>query len=97
MLLFKLAATVAIVGTVVAGRGGSNVSQNGECGNNGMTCLGSYSGNCCSQYGYCGNSDAYCGEGCQAGFGECHEKDGNSGHGSKDGIMRISKSGRDLF
>ncbi|KXS12978.1 carbohydrate esterase family 4 protein [Gonapodya prolifera JEL478] len=26
---------------------------------------------CCSQYGYCGSTDAYCGTGCQPGFGTC--------------------------
>lgn len=71
MLLFNLIATLAIANTVVAG-GGSKISQNGKCGSsNGLTCLGSDSGNCCSQYGYCGDSDAYCGKGCQSGFGEC--------------------------
>lgn len=33
----------------------------GSCGKN----------NCCSQYGYCGISDAYCGDGCQSGYGAC--------------------------
>ncbi|OAL44265.1 hypothetical protein IQ07DRAFT_463352, partial [Pyrenochaeta sp. DS3sAY3a] len=26
---------------------------------------------CCSQYGWCGSTDAYCGGGCQPGFGSC--------------------------
>jgi hypothetical protein len=48
------------------------VSDSGECGN-GVTCLGSPYGNCCSGSGYCGSSDAYCGveNGCQSGFGSC--------------------------
>ncbi|KAF2751120.1 carbohydrate-binding module family 18 protein [Sporormia fimetaria CBS 119925] len=46
------------------------VSKNGSCGN-GVTCLGSVFGNCCSQYGYCGSSKDYCGTGCQTAFGTC--------------------------
>ena len=29
------------------------------------------SSNCCSQFGYCGTTPAYCGTGCQAGYGTC--------------------------
>ncbi|KAH7341226.1 hypothetical protein BKA66DRAFT_543947, partial [Pyrenochaeta sp. MPI-SDFR-AT-0127] len=29
-------------------------------------------GNCCSQYGWCGKTTAYCGHGCQKGFGKCN-------------------------
>ncbi|KAJ8116161.1 hypothetical protein OPT61_g2355 [Boeremia exigua] len=49
------------------------VSTNGECGasSNGLTCLGSEFGDCCSQYGYCGSTSAFCGTGCQSGFGKC--------------------------
>ncbi|KAF2198531.1 hypothetical protein GQ43DRAFT_378419, partial [Delitschia confertaspora ATCC 74209] len=54
--------------TVVLG----HVSQDGACGGYGRkTCLGSTFGNCCSQYGWCGRTDAYCGKGCQPGFGAC--------------------------
>ena len=28
---------------------------------------------CCSSYGFCGTTDAYCGAGCQAGFGLCDD------------------------
>jgi len=47
-----------------------DVSVDGTCGN-GLTCLGSHWGQCCSEHGYCGNSDAYCGRGCLPAFGEC--------------------------
>jgi hypothetical protein len=36
-----------------------------------MTCSGGKFGDCCSQYSYCGSSSAYCGTGCQPGFGKC--------------------------
>ncbi|OAL45803.1 hypothetical protein IQ07DRAFT_683728 [Pyrenochaeta sp. DS3sAY3a] len=41
-----------------------------KCGptNNNLVCAPSY---CCSQYGYCGKTTAYCGTGCQSGFGTC--------------------------
>ena len=29
--------------------------------------------NCCSSYGFCGQTAAYCGAGCQAGFGRCDD------------------------
>lgn len=39
------------------------------CGSNGgLTCK---AGLCCSQHGYCGTTTAYCGNGCQPGFGSC--------------------------
>ncbi|KAI8936200.1 hypothetical protein NX059_006631 [Plenodomus lindquistii] len=49
------------------------VSTNGQCGAsaNGMTCLGSQLGDCCSQYGYCGSTSAFCTTGCQSAFGNC--------------------------
>ena len=48
------------------------VSQNGACGN-GVTCLGSVFGNCCSKNGYCGSSADYCSltARCQPLFGSC--------------------------
>ncbi|OLN83704.1 Chitin deacetylase-like protein 9 [Colletotrichum chlorophyti] len=50
----------------------SLVSTNGECGaKNGRSCLGSTFGNCCSQYDFCGSTDAHCGNGCKAQFGNC--------------------------
>lgn len=36
-----------------------------------MTCQGSVFGNCCSPAGWCGSTAAYCGDGCQSGFGSC--------------------------
>lgn len=50
--------------------GGLKVSSDGACGN-GVTCLGSAFGDCCSAHGFCGGSADYCGDGCQAGFGAC--------------------------
>ncbi|KAI1772000.1 carbohydrate-binding module family 18 protein [Hypoxylon cercidicola] len=45
------------------------VSTNSRCG----TAYGTQcpSGQCCSQYGYCGAGSAYCGTGCQSGYGTC--------------------------
>lgn len=47
-------------------------STDGTCGN-GVTCLKSDYGNCCSKYGFCGSSTPYCSEdmGCQKAFGTC--------------------------
>ncbi|ETS83464.1 hypothetical protein PFICI_05340 [Pestalotiopsis fici W106-1] len=55
-------------GTDPSPTGGLVVSEEGDCGN-GVTCLGSEFGNCCSQYGFCGNTTDYCGKGCQPAFG----------------------------
>ncbi|KAF2401135.1 glycoside hydrolase/deacetylase [Trichodelitschia bisporula] len=50
------------------------VSDDGACaGQTGSTCMGSTFGNCCSVNGWCGATPAYCGTGCQAGFGNCGE------------------------
>ncbi|KAL4788967.1 hypothetical protein BDV19DRAFT_43740 [Aspergillus venezuelensis] len=54
----------------------NNVSTDGNCGSNSdtnATCLYSTFGDCCSSKGYCGGTTAYCGEGCQLGFGECND------------------------
>jgi len=48
----------------------TGVSQDGTCGN-GITCVGSEFGNCCSTSGICGSSDGHCGDGCQPLFGLC--------------------------
>ncbi|OAL03686.1 hypothetical protein IQ06DRAFT_110359 [Phaeosphaeriaceae sp. SRC1lsM3a] len=50
-------------------------SHNGRCGSGtGLTCFGfNHRDTCCSRHGRCGYSDAYCGRGCQVGFGECHD------------------------
>ncbi|KAF4982655.1 hypothetical protein FZEAL_1762 [Fusarium zealandicum] len=48
------------------------VSDNGLCGDKyKQTCKGSRYGSCCSKYGNCGKTDAYCGSGCQNGYGIC--------------------------
>ncbi|KAK1676727.1 hypothetical protein BDP55DRAFT_549903 [Colletotrichum godetiae] len=63
-------------GTTCSGTGVNvAVSLNGNCGstNGGATCTGSTFGNCCSAYGYCGSTSAFCGTGCQSGFGTCGE------------------------
>ncbi len=39
-----------------------------QCGPGMSSCSGN---NCCSRYGWCGTSAAYCGTGCQSGFGIC--------------------------
>ncbi|KLU86886.1 hypothetical protein MAPG_05893, partial [Magnaporthiopsis poae ATCC 64411] len=58
---------------------GAGVSQDGSCGGKrGATCLGSVFGDCCSQYGWCGSTSAYCGTGCQPGFGKCNIKTSSS-------------------
>jgi hypothetical protein len=46
------------------------VSTEGNC-TNGITCLGSTFGNCCSINNWCGSTPAYCGTGCQDAFGTC--------------------------
>jgi hypothetical protein len=52
-----------------------SVSKTARCGPSfGHTCKKSKYGDCCSQYSYCGSTDAYCGRGCQAGFGDCKGK-----------------------
>ncbi|KAL2354375.1 chitin binding protein [Cryomyces antarcticus] len=49
------------------------VSSDATCGGTtGLTCFGSTFGNCCSVNGWCGSTVAYCGAGCQAGFGTCN-------------------------
>lgn len=45
-------------------------SVDGDCGN-GVTCIGSKYGDCCSEHGYCGRTDSYCNAGCQSAFGLC--------------------------
>ncbi|KXS12965.1 hypothetical protein M427DRAFT_387679 [Gonapodya prolifera JEL478] len=62
--------TPAAQSAQTGGNGGGATSTNGMCGGgNGNTKCPS--GQCCSQYGYCGNGNAYCGTGCQSGFGTC--------------------------
>ncbi|KAH6623988.1 hypothetical protein B0J18DRAFT_165629 [Chaetomium sp. MPI-SDFR-AT-0129] len=51
---------------------GQTPSTDGRCGN-GVNCLGSTYGRCCSQFGYCGDGDQFCPPivGCQPDFGYC--------------------------
>ncbi|EMR72753.1 putative chitin deacetylase protein [Eutypa lata UCREL1] len=55
--------------------GGLPISVEGDCGDGVATCEGSEFGSCCSQYGWCGATTAYCGEGCQPGFGSGCDED----------------------
>ncbi|KAL2258723.1 hypothetical protein VTK26DRAFT_7855 [Humicola hyalothermophila] len=50
----------------------TGASTDGTCGN-GVTCVGTPWGDCCSVYGYCGAGEDYCSaeKGCQAAWGEC--------------------------
>ncbi|EPE35195.1 LysM [Glarea lozoyensis ATCC 20868] len=52
---------------------GKLISEDGICGFNGRTCVGSQFGNCCSKNFYCGSSLDYCAmsNGCLAAFGTC--------------------------
>lgn len=56
------------------GTTGPAVSPDATCGTNSgnkYTCTGGSFGQCCSKYGWCGTTSAYCGSGCQIGFGTC--------------------------
>lgn len=48
----------------------SRTSIDGSCGN-GVSCLDTVFGHCCSASYYCGNGTEYCGDGCQPEFGYC--------------------------
>ncbi|TGO62206.1 hypothetical protein BCON_0021g00190 [Botryotinia convoluta] len=50
--------------------GALQASVDGLC-SAGKTCTGSGFGPCCSKDGFCGIGDAWCGTGCQSGFGSC--------------------------
>lgn len=45
-------------------------TSTGQCGTTGGNAVCA-TGLCCSRYGWCGPSAAYCGTGCQSGFGRC--------------------------
>ncbi|KEZ41908.1 hypothetical protein SAPIO_CDS6604 [Scedosporium apiospermum] len=63
--------------------GDSNISSDGSCGGSrGLTCRGSAEGNCCSARGFCGQTTDYCGDGCQAEFGDCYKSNSTSSRGS---------------
>lgn len=62
------------------------VSKSSRCGARfGLTCQGSTFGNCCSNQNYCGSSTAYCGTGCQSGYGSCTASPAPVAKVSKDG------------
>jgi hypothetical protein len=64
------ASAAASTGSSSGSSTGLTVTADGEC-SGANTCQGSIHGPCCSQWGWCGSTDAYCGTGCQAGFGQC--------------------------
>ncbi|KAH4114539.1 hypothetical protein HBI25_198220 [Parastagonospora nodorum] len=74
------------------GDGKLKSSRNGKCGKGtGLTCFGfNTQDTCCSQYGWCGGSNAYCGKGCQKGYGECGGTKSSSARASS--TMRASPS-----
>ncbi|KAK4449776.1 carbohydrate-binding module family 18 protein [Podospora aff. communis PSN243] len=55
-----------------------DVTVNGQCGD-GLTCLGSAFGDCCSEHGWCGSSADHCGPKCQFAFGRCGSGGGPAG------------------
>ncbi|KAK3318743.1 carbohydrate-binding module family 18 protein [Apodospora peruviana] len=57
---------------------GLRISTDGTCGN-GVTCLGSSYGNCCSEHGFCGSTENYCTGECQVAFGTCGSSPGTPG------------------
>ncbi|THY05566.1 glycoside hydrolase/deacetylase [Aureobasidium pullulans] len=58
----------------------TGVSTDATCGgSSGITCQGSVFGNCCSPAGWCGSTAAYCGDGCQSGFGSCGDSGAAAG------------------
>ncbi|KAK3294214.1 carbohydrate-binding module family 18 protein [Chaetomium fimeti] len=64
------------------------VSPDGSCGQ-GVTCTGSRYGDCCSAHGFCGSTTDYCGDGCQAGFGNCGSGTGEPS-GSPGGSVTVT-------
>ncbi|KAK3061534.1 hypothetical protein LTS18_005984, partial [Coniosporium uncinatum] len=62
-------------------------SPDGNCGGDtGLTCDGSFFGNCCGPNGKCGSTEDVCGAGCQADFGWCSDSRGAvSKHGTCGG------------
>ncbi|KAH6997359.1 family 4 carbohydrate esterase [Ilyonectria destructans] len=52
--------------------GSPPITINGRCGANfGTTCIEEPGATCCSSAGWCGSESAYCGTGCQSGYGTC--------------------------
>ncbi|KAK2000074.1 glycoside hydrolase/deacetylase [Colletotrichum falcatum] len=70
------------------------VSLDATCGATaGKTCQGSTFGNCCSVNGWCGSTSAYCGTGCQPGYGTCASQSSSS-RSSTGRTSSPSSSGR---
>ncbi|KAH6971552.1 hypothetical protein BKA56DRAFT_677651 [Ilyonectria sp. MPI-CAGE-AT-0026] len=56
--------------------GSPPISTDGRCGTNfGTTCIEEPDATCCSSAGWCGSESAYCGTGCQSGYGTCGSSD----------------------
>ncbi|KAH5182706.1 hypothetical protein HBH76_152460 [Parastagonospora nodorum] len=72
-LLRAFAVCTVIVQIALGAPASQAISKNARCGASfgSLTCKGGSFGNCCSQYGHCGSSSAYCGQGCQSGYGTC--------------------------
>lgn len=52
--------------------GSPPISTDGRCGTDfGTTCIEEPDATCCSSAGWCGSESAYCGTGCQSGYGTC--------------------------
>lgn len=72
--------------------GSLTVSTDGTCAN-GNTCLGSIFGNCCSQAGWCGSTSDYCGDGCQAFYGDCGSSSTTTSAAPPTGSLTVSTDG----
>ncbi|KAI6360390.1 hypothetical protein MCOR25_006759 [Pyricularia grisea] len=70
---------------------GLTVSEDATCGE-GVTCIGSGFGDCCSSYGWCGGSEDYCGAGCQSPFGTCNDVSIPSVSAAASGSTQLSLS-----
>ncbi|CAG8540055.1 1507_t:CDS:2 [Ambispora gerdemannii] len=67
------------------------ISQDGRCGIDSQTkCAND---NCCSQYGYCNIETAYCGSGCQSGFGKCNSDSSSSNASNSITVSTDGKCG----
>lgn len=74
VLLISLVSLGSLLTISIANPISSRDSPNNRCGaqfgGNNCTSVG-LNARCCSQYSYCGDTDAYCGSGCQWGYGNC--------------------------
>ncbi|KAF2874488.1 multicopper oxidase-domain-containing protein [Massariosphaeria phaeospora] len=73
-MLFKYALAVTSCLVVVTGLE-TELSHDGTCGN-GVSCMGSMFGGCCSASGKCGATLDHCGRGCQPDYGYCQDRKG---------------------